>query len=827
MAPIYKPVDDSESQPLTEDSNTTPLSEPPSPRHAPSSSSASTTSIVLENISGHDHPTKKEFVRYTDNEDDGSHDDRFEELDIEDGPLLGNKPVDSKYKRWLYVLGAVCVLGWSVALALFVINGSYKHRSNVEHDPLATSSAGSGKKVTLDQVLTGAWFSKGHEISWITDPSGQDGMLLEKSAPEKDYLLVEDVRGWENKEQATHSKSLMKKGNFKFGDQWVFPVEVWPSPDLRTVLVMANKEGSWRHSYTGDYFLFDVETQIPQPLDAAPDAGRVQLATWSPKSDAVVFTRDNNMFLRKIDPKADKPETVQITKDGGEEMFNGVPDWVYEEEVFSGNSATWWSPDGNYIAFLATDESGVAEYPLQFFIPKETTREPQFGEDTYPEIKNIKYPRAGATNPIVHLRFYDVVKGTVFHVPITNDFKDEDRLITEVIWAGESGNVLIRETNRESDILKMVVINVTHRKGSIAREEDVNALDGGWFEVSETTTFVPRDPDNGRLHDGYLDTVIADGYDHLGYFTPLDAPKPKLLTSGEWEVVKAPSAVDTKNNLVYFIATMEGSTTRQIYSVTLNGTKQTPLIPGDPASYLDVSFSKGAGYALVSYQGPNIPWQKVISTPTLAGDHFEHLVEDNAELKKQAAAHELPLEVYETVEIDGSKFNVLERRPPHFDPRKKYPVLFQLYGGPGSQTVDRKFAVDFQSYVASSLGYLVVTVDGRGTGYIGRKLRCIVRGNIGYWEAYDQIETAKIWSKKPYVDASRLAIWGWSYGGFLTLKTLEMDAGRTFKYGMAVAPVTDWKFYGEFPYVYSRLKTSKSPPSLLLPPIPCQEMVPA
>jgi dipeptidyl aminopeptidase len=131
-------------------------------------------------------------------------------------------------------------------------------------------------------------------------------------------------------------------------------------------------------------------------------------------------------------------------------------------------------------------------------------------------------------------------------------------------------------------------------------------------------------------------------------------------------------------------------------------------------------------------------------------------------------------------------------------------VLFYLYGGPGSQTVDRTFSVDFQSYLASSLGYIVVTVDGRGTGFIGRKARCIVRGNLGYYEARDQIETAKIWAARAYVDETRIAIWGWSYGGFMTLKTLEQDAGRTFQYGMAVAPVTDWRFYGTLHAIYVR-----------------------
>jgi dipeptidyl aminopeptidase B len=217
------------------------------------------------------------------------------------------------------------------------------------------------------------------------------------------------------------------------------------------------------------------------------------------------------------------------------------------------------------------------------------------------------------------------------------------------------------------------------------------------------------------------------------------------------------------------------------------------MVPTDTA-YYDISFSKGAGYALLTNSGPGIPSQKIISTPS-NNDHYEDVIEENKQLAKLTTQYELPHLVYQTVTIDNFTLQVVEQRPPHFDPSREYPVLFHLYGGPNSQTVDRRFSVDFQSYVASNLDYIVVTVDGRGTGFIGREARCIVRSKLGYYEAHDQIETAKIWAKKPYVDSKRIAIWGWSYGGFMTLKTLEQDAGRTFKYGMAVAPVTDWRFY--------------------------------
>lgn len=267
------------------------------------------------------------------------------------------------------------------------------------------------------------------------------------------------------------------------------------------------------------------------------------------------------------------------------------------------------------------------------------------------------------------------------------------------------------------------------------------------------------------------------------------------MTSGKWEVVKAPSAIDLKHGLVYFVSTEQSPIERHVYSVKLDGTDKLAVTNTSEDGFYDVSFSKLAGYALLSYTGPGIPWQKVIGTES-KGKLFEKDIEKNERLATLAAKHELPTFHYSTVNIEGFNLEVVERRPPHFDSKRKYPVLFQVYGGPGSQSVSKSFQIDYQAYIAAGLEYIVVTVDGRGTGYIGREARVVVRGNLGNLEAHDQIETAKIWGAKDYVDEKRIAIWGWSYGGFMTLKTLEMDAGQTFSYGMAVAPVTDWRFYG-------------------------------
>jgi len=796
------PQDPGDDQPLNEGSiNTTESAESYDRRM--SISTASTTSLILEHING--NGLQKDYTPYRDfDEPQPGYNGSFEKLDVED-LRAADKSVDPRYRRWLYILGIVCVAGWSAALGLFISNGAYKHRSTVEHNPDALISQGSGKKITIDQLQTGFWYPRTRDVSWIVGPNGEDGMILNRDS-DKGYAVVEDVRSYEDdKSNAMDAIILMQSRGFLANDEWITANKIWPSPDLKNVLVMSDYKHNWRHSYTGRYWIFNVDSQTGEALDPTDADARMQLATWSPQSNAIVFTRDNNMFLREVDAGVKAPKLTQITTDGGSEMFNGVPDWVYEEEVFSGNSVTWWSDDAKYIAFLATNESGVPDYPVEYFIQRPSLTEPEPGLEAYPEVRQIKYPKAGAPNPVVHLRFYDVASKAVFNVPIDGDFEDDNRLITEVVWAGETGKVLIRQTNRESDFLKMVLIDAESRSGATVREQDVQALDGGWFEVSETTTFFPKDPSNGRPDDGYVDTIIHEGYDHLGYFTPLDNPKPRLLTSGSWEVVDAPSAIDLVNNLVYFSATKESSIQRHIYTVNLNGTNLSPITNTTVDGMYAATFSTSAGYASLNYRGPKIPWQRLISTPS--NPHtFSHTLEDNPTLAQRASEHELPLKVFSTIKIDGYNLNVVERRPPHFDATKTYPVLFYLYGGPGSQTVDKHFAVDFQSYVASTLGYIVVTVDGRGTGFIGRNARTIVRGNLGYWEAHDQIATAKEWAKKDYVDATRMAIWGWSYGGFMTLKTLEQDAGQTFKYGMAVAPVTDWRFYGTHLPLHSLLQ---------------------
>uniref|UniRef100_A0A093VBT5 T-complex protein 1 subunit delta n=2 Tax=Talaromyces marneffei PM1 TaxID=1077442 RepID=A0A093VBT5_TALMA len=635
---------------------------------------------------------------------------RDDDVELERGDNIFSRPTENSKRnrgsRLIWVVGLLCLGGWILAFVLFWGRRNSELSSSIAavHDAdSATGSTSYGKPLTLDGVLNGSWGRRRHSISWVAGPNGQDGLLLERDEDEKKaYLRVESIHSRQNQTDAREGWVLMESGAFAVNGKSLQPSATWPSPDFKSVLVAANAVSNWRHSFTATYWLFDVDTQTAQPLDPDEPKGRIQLASWSPQSDAVVFTRDNNLYLRKLD--SDK--VSQLTKDGGKDVFNGVPDWVYEEEVFGTDSTTWWSKDGKYVAFLRTNESMVPEFPIEYYMSRPSGKKPPAGLDKYPDVRKIKYPKAGSPNPVVTLQFYDIENAEVFSVNVSGGFADDDRLITEVVWAS-SGKVLVKEFNRESDVIRTVLIDVPSRTGELVRVDNFAQDDGGWAEVTQSTTFIPADPANGRPDDGYIDIIVHDGYDHWGYFTPVNNSVPVLLTSGPWEVVDTEPAVDLANNIVYFVASKESPTQRHVYSVKLDGSDLQPLTDVTKAGYYDASFSIGGGVS--------VGRQKILGR--------------------------------------------------------------------------------LQSYVASTLGYIVVTVDGRGTGHIGRAARTIVRGNLGYWEARDQIETAKAWAKKPYVDKDHIAIWGWSYGGFMTLKTLEQDAGQTFQYGMAVSPVTDWRFY--------------------------------
>ncbi|KAI5284984.1 hypothetical protein KEM55_000826, partial [Ascosphaera atra] len=298
----------------------------------------------------------------------GAYRDSIDEFELEEDPhkAMQVKGASKKTKLVFWVLLILCLGGWIVAFFVMLFKGGAKPgKESAEARPAIPSITGfsetdkindqapptnSGKKkITFEQAWGRQFQPASHSISWIPGPNGEDGLMLVEDKDSKgEFLRVEDVTAKKNGQaRATAEKRiLMKHPFFSYNGKPVKPGKTWPSPDLKKVLILSAYQKSWRHSYTGIYWIFDVEKQEAEPLDPQDANSRIQLATWSPNSDAIVFTRDNNMFIRKLGDE----KVTQFTKDGGKNLFYGVPDWVYEEEVYSGNSVTWWSNDGKHIA---------------------------------------------------------------------------------------------------------------------------------------------------------------------------------------------------------------------------------------------------------------------------------------------------------------------------------------------------------------------------------------------------------------------------------------------------------------------------------------------
>ncbi|KAL6904511.1 putative dipeptidyl-aminopeptidase B [Trichoderma evansii] len=704
--------------------------------------------------------------------------DRDNDLELDSRERLletGNQPsktsvVEVHKKKILArsIFGFLFVLGWVLAAVQLV----FQSPPSTTYEENANSHSGK-PTISVEQVFSGKWNSNetSHSERWISGPNGEDGHILRRdNTGQKPFLRVDDLSGcsqvdWHTENGCVTTLELLKSSILQVNGETIRVHEVWPSPDLQWLLIMSDFRKQWRHSSTGRYWIMDVASQIIQYLDPA-------------------------------------------NEDGGSDLFYGVPDWIYEEEILQVNRAAWWSPDGRTIAFLRLNDSQVSDYSLRYFFNGKSP-----GLMKSPETKKFKYPMAGESIPIADLQFFNIVTNSMLSVESVDEHRE--RVILEILWVSEN-SIIMRETNREFDIERVSLINIQQYSCETIRTENITAVDGGWVEVEppQTMVFVPSDPTNGRPHDGYLALKIHGGYRHVAYYSTLHATSPSMLTSGSWEVADTP-VIDLSSNIVYFTANKKSPVERHLYEVQLDGSNLVAVGNTDEHSgYYSSSFSHQAGFFILSYAGPAIPWKKIFTTNSSydRGVKYAETLENNQALSEMAATYSLPIVEYGSINVDGFTLQTRELRPPSFDPRKRYPVLFAPYGGPNSQLVTMQFTVGFEAYIASSLGYLVVSVDGRGTGSTGRMFRCVVRDRLGYWEAHDQIEAGKLWAQRAYVDKDRMAIWGWSYGAYLTLKTLEQDAGRTFRYGMSVAAVTDWKLY-DFAYAERHLHTPQHNPS--------------
>lgn len=596
------------------------------------------------------------------------------------------------------------------------------------------------------------WASSGSDGQYITTNSGGDLVLVNIANGETETFLTADKLPEDTQ-------------------------EYWIASDEERLLVASNYTKQYRHSYFSDYFIVDVESGERTPL-VDDQVGDIQYAELAPTGEVIAFVRGNDLYLRDSDG-----EIHRITTNGGPDQFNGVPDWVYEEEIFGTRSTIWFSPDAKYLAFLSFNETGVDTFTIPYYMDNQKVA------PAYPDELYLRYPKVGSTNPTVELNILNIESKEYENIPL--DAFGRETIIGEVAWVTGGHSALIyRAFNRPQSLDKHVVVNPVTKSSKVVRERDGS---DGWLENNIAISYVgPLKKSCNQTY--YIDLSDESGWNHI-YLHSVNGGKPVQLTSGDWEVAQV-LHVDSKRSLVYYLATTHHSTERHLYSVSYATQDITPLVNDEVSAVWSASFSSEGGYYILSYRGPDVPYQElyaVNSTKPL------RTITSNSAFYDRIKDYKLPNVTYFELEHpDGFSLNVMEYLPANFDPSKKYPILFTPYGGPNSQYTTKTFQpLNWKMYIASDpeLEYIVYTVDNRGTALKGREFRSTVAKQLGKLEPLDQIWAAEqLIARNDFINPDKVGIWGWSYGGYLAAKTVEVNSG-VFTLALITAPVTDWRFY--------------------------------
>ena len=550
------------------------------------------------------------------------------------------------------------------------------------------------------------------------------------------------------------------------------------SDDESKVLFMNNYNPIYRHSYTADFYVYDINNKVLSPLS---ENGSQRLATFSPDATKVAFMRDNNLFIKDLKTN----EELQFTHDGKwNHIINGAPDWVYEEE-FGFAQGFYWSPDSKKIAFYRFDESDVKEYNMQMFI------------GLYPEDYKFKYPKAGEDNSIVEIFVYDLETGNTTKM---NTGEETDIYFPRIKWTEDANVLAIQRLNRHQNHLEILAADATTGQTTVFYDE----TNPYYIDVTDNWTF---------LEDGkrFLMTSEKDGYNHI-YLYMMDGTPVKQLTSGDWEVTQV-YGFDGKE--VYFQAAKNSSVERQIYAVNLKGEMRTLI---NKVGVNNARFSSNFKYLININSTVDQPYQYVLFDNK--GKQVR-VLEDNHEFAERMKEYNLAKKELVTITDpafvlpDGTQLEMETWRilPPDFDPNKKYPVLIYVYGGPGHQTVMNSWNhsdYDWMQILAQN-GIICVSINNRGGGARGQEFKKMTYQQLGKYETEDMITLAKYMASQPYVNPEKIAIYGWSYGGFMATSGITKGADY-ISTAVAVAPVTNWRYYDNI-YTERFMRTPQENPS--------------
>ena len=637
---------------------------------------------------------------------------------------------------------------------------------------LATSNVSADNKITLKDV-TGKTFTP----KYITGVDPIKGTDRYASISNDGRQIIEYAFKTGNQTRVlfdianTHGESIKQLDGYTL------------SPDGKRMLIQTNTHKIYRRSFTADYYIYTIQSR---KLEKLSTGGSQQIPTWSPDGNQIAFVRDNNIFLVKL--LYDNAES-QITKDGKfNEIINGVPDWVYEEE-FSTNRSLCFTADSRMLCWIKYDERKVKEYSLQLFMGSHPTMK---ANEVYPGTYTYKYPKAGEDNSIVSVWSYEIQthKTNRLQVPL-----EGDGYIPRIKSTNDANRIIVFTMNRHQDVLNLYAVNprttlsqllIKEQGDKYVKEE---AMEG--IAIGQNSILLPSD---------------RDGYMHL-YLYNMNGSLIRKIGDGNYDITSIYGYDETTGD-VYYQAAGINPHDRQIFVSHKNGKTERLT---DTNGWNKAVFSGDYKYFLNTWSNYNTPYVftirdskgKVLSTPV-----------DNKELKEKVKTYGFNgRETFSFTTSEGVKLDGWMVKPKDFDTNKKYPVILFQYSGPGSQQVIDAWNAGsmgnggaFDYYLAQQ-GFIVVCVDGRGTGGRGAAFEKCTYLRIGELESRDQIETALWLGKQSYIDKERIGIWGWSFGGFNTL--MSMSEGRpVFKAGVAVAPPTNWRYYDTI-YTERYMRTPK------------------
>lgn len=520
------------------------------------------------------------------------------------------------------------------------------------------------------------------------------------------------------------------------------------------MLLFTDIEGVYRHSFKATVYHYDLRRNLVSALSEEP--GKVMIPTFSPDGRMVAFVRDNNIFIKKFDFDTE----VQVTNDGEfNKVLNGITDWVYEEE-FATDRLISWSQDSKFLAYVRSDESAVKQYGM-----------PMYEGQLYPQDYVYKYPKAGERNSNVSLHIYQVLDRVNKSIDLGIS---ADSYLPRIEFR-KQGLAVMTLNRRQNDFRIMAVDPQTLIAKQLFQESNERYIDSDWVQGLKFT------PDGGFLY-----VSEKEGYAHI-YQYDMNGVEKRRVTSGSWDVTEL-YGIDEAGT-VYYQSAEESPIRRAIYKVDAKG-KKTRLSPG--VGLNAAIFSSNFSYFINNFSNSKTPNQTAIYDSKSLKEL--RVLEDNAALRQKLANHRFADKEFTTVQTaSGLELNAWILKPVDFDPNKQYPLLMVQYSGPNSQQVLDRFNFDWEYYLCSE-GFIVACVDGRGTGARGEEFRKCTYLELGVKESDDQVAAAKALGALPYIDATRMAIWGWSFGGYNTLMSLCRGNG-TFRAGVAVAPVSDWRFY--------------------------------